>query len=79
MRAGAVTAIRRAAVLVRAAVLGAIAGVDADGAGAAHEIDEHVRRAGELKGAGDDQELGEVNQAPQPRRQARRPGRAAKR
>ncbi len=61
-------AIGRATMLVRAAVLGAIARVDARRAGPAHEPDDHVRCARELKGASDDEEPSDLDQPQQPGR-----------
>ncbi len=56
MRAGAVGAIERTAVVVGAALVGAVAGVDAGCRRAAQQIDEDVRSAGELERARDHQE-----------------------
>lgn len=80
MRAGAAGAVGRAAVLVSAAFAGAIAGVDASDIGAAHYVEEKMRAAGELEGARDYQESGDLNEAPQPQRErARRGGHAVSR
>lgn len=76
MRAGAIGAVERAAVVVVAPLVGAIAGVDAGGVGAADEADEEVRASRELEGADEHQEPGELDEAAEP---ARRRGRAAMR
>lgn len=57
--------------LTTTAFVEAITGVHTGGIGAAYELDEKIRAAGELEGAGDHQEPGDLDQAPQPRGTAR--------
>lgn len=80
MRAGAVGAAGRAAVLVRVALVGAIARIDAGDRRTADQVDEDMRTTGELEGARDHQQPGDLNEAPHPwRKRARRGGRAVTR
>lgn len=64
MRAGAVGAIGRAAVLVCAPFVRAIAGIDAGDRRGAHQVDDEMRAAGELEDARDHQEPGDLNERP---------------